>query len=97
MAIMQFSFKGRGNDNQRIRGRGEDLCPLPPPAKMSEGPLTHGNCKTNRAQSSYKARTALEGQQGQPGGAGSLVYLLLLKLQRNGKINPQQAKYITRS
>ena len=76
--IMQFSFKGGGNDNQKIRGRGEGSCPLPPPAKMSEGPLTHGNCKINRAWSSYKARSALEKEQGQSGGAGHLAYILFV-------------------
>ena len=38
MAIMHFSFKGRGNDSQRIKGRGEDLGLPLPPVKMSEGP-----------------------------------------------------------
>lgn len=97
MAIMQFSFKGRGNDNRRIWGRGKNLCPLPPPVKMSEGPLTRSNCKTNRAQSSNKAGASLEKGQGQPRGAGSLAYILFLKVKKkkNGKINPQQAEYIT--
>ena len=75
---MQFSLKGRGNDNQKTRGRGEDPCPLPPPVKMSEGPLTHGNYKINRARSSYKARRALEKEQGQSGGAGLFVCLKYL-------------------
>lgn len=95
MAIMQFSFKGRGNNNQRLKGRGEDLCLPPSPVKMSEGPLTHGNCKTNSAQSSYKARTAMEKKQGQPGGPSSLAYILFLKLQRNGKMNARHAESIT--
>ena len=82
--IMQFSLKGRGNDNQKIRGRGEDSCPLPPTVKMSEGPLTHGNCKANRARSSYKARSALEKGQGHSGGQAILptfcLFFLILNL-----------------
>lgn len=30
--------------------------PPPTPCENVRGPLTQGNCKTNRAQSSYKAR-----------------------------------------
>lgn len=86
MAIMQFSFKGRGNDNRRIWGRGKNLCPLPPPVKMSEGPLTRSNCKTNRAQSSNKAGASLEKGQGQPRGAGSLAYILFLKVKKKKKM-----------
>ena len=82
-AIMQFSLKGRGNDNQKVRGRGEDSCPLPPPVKMSEGPLTHGNCKVNRARSSYKARSALEKEQGHSGGQAILPTLCLFFLILN--------------
>lgn len=37
----------------------------------------------------------MEKEQGQPGGAGSFAYILFLKLQRNGKINPSEAEYIT--
>lgn len=76
--------------------RGEDLClPLPPPMKMSEGSLTHGNCRTNRAQSPDKASSAVEKERGRPGGAGFLTYILFLNLHSNGKINPQEAEYIT--
>ena len=48
---------------------------------MSEGPLTHGNYKINRARSSYKARSALEKEQGQSGGTGYLAYILFVCLK----------------
>lgn len=58
MAIMQFSCKGGGNSDQRIKGRG-NLCPPLPCENVSGGPLTHGNCKTNRA-GVLRAGTAVE-------------------------------------
>jgi hypothetical protein len=79
MVIMQFSVKGKGNDNQRIKGKGE-ICACPPPVKMLEGPLTHGNCKTNRAQGCCKDRAAMEEEQGQPGEAGIPTSMLSLIL-----------------